>query len=207
MSRPPLSRESIFETALHLVDAHGIGALTMRRLAAEMGVGTMSLYSHVPNKDDLLDGVVGTVAGEIGVAPVGSDWRQAVRHMLSEFRRVARRHPNVVPLMVTRPPASTQGMNLVEAGFDHLRRAGVDEKTMARAYRLVVSYAIGFVSLETGGFFSSAGPAAMDRARESERFPTVAGVAPYLIEWDAEEEFRAGIDIILDYISGHTADG
>lgn len=207
MTHPTLSRESIFEAALHLVDTEGIEALTMRRLAADLGVGTMSLYSHVPNKDDLLDGVVATVAGEIGVAGTDEDWRRAVRFMVTEFRRVARRHPNVVPLLISRPPTSTEGMNLVEAGFGYLRRAGVDGRMMARAYRLVISYAIGFVSLEAGGFFTSAGPAAMSRALDPEAFPRVAEVAPYLLEWDADEEFNAGLDVLLDAISGYTAPG
>jgi len=179
----------------------------MRRLAAAMGVGTMSLYGHVPNKDDLLDGVVGAVAGEIGVGPPDEDWRRAIRFMASEFRRVAHRHPNVVPLMINRPPASTQGMGLVEAGFEYLRRAGVDEKTMARAYRLVVSYAIGFVSLETAGFFRSTGPEAMRRSREPETFPRMAEVAPYLLEWDADAEFETGLNILLDHLAEHTSGG
>ncbi len=207
MSRPPLTRESIFEAALHLVDTQGIDALTMRRLAANMGVGTMSLYGHIPNKDDVLDGVVGTVAGKIGVADADQDWRQAVRFMVSEFRRVACLHPNVVPLMISRPPVSPQGMQLIETVFDHLRRAGLDERMTARAYCLMVSYAIGFVSLETGGFFRASGPAAAERAREPAAFPRVTEVAPYLLRWDADEQFDADVDILLDSISRHTTGG
>jgi TetR/AcrR family tetracycline transcriptional repressor len=203
--RPALSRESIFRAALDLVDTDGIDALTMRRLATRLEVGTMSLYSHVLGKEELLDGVVATVAGEIGVAGPDQDWRQAARFMVTEFRRVARRHPNVVPLLINRPPASTEGMNLIEAGFEYLRRAGVDEKKMAQAYRLVISYAIGFVSLETAGFFSSSGPAAMSRARDPVAFPRVTEVAPYLVEWDPDEEFDAGLDVLLDVISGYTS--
>lgn len=205
MSRPALSRETIFEAALRLVDTGGIEALTMRRLAGELGVGTMSIYSHVPNKDDLLDGVVGTVAGEIRLPPGAEGWREAARYLLAEFRRVCRLHPNVVPLMINRPPTSRQGGHLVEAGFEYLRHAGVDEKMTARAYRLVVSYAIGFVSLETSGFFDASGPAAVTRSQEPEAFPRTTEIAPFLLEWDADEEFQAGLDVILDFLSEHTS--
>ena len=202
MNRPPLSRETIFEAALRIVDAEGVDGLTMRRLAGELEVGTMSLYSHVPNKDDLLDGLVGTVAGQMALPPAGMPWREAVRYMLMEFRRVCGRHPHVVPLLVNRPPTSTQGGTLMEAGFELVRRAGVDEKMTARAYRLVVSYAIGFVSLETAGFFRATGPAVMSRAAGTE-FPRTTEIAPYLVEWDADEEFLPGLDVILDFLSGH----
>jgi hypothetical protein len=124
--------------------------------------------------------------------------------MLLDFRRVSRRHPHVVPLLVNRPPTSAEGGNLMEAGFEFLRRAGVDEKMTARAYRLVVSYAIGFVSLETAGFFRATGPAVMSRADDPE-FPRTAEVAPYMVEWDADEEFSAGLDVILDFLAEHTA--
>jgi len=206
-TRPALGRESIFRAALRLVDTEGIDALTMRRLAAELGVGTMSLYSHVPNKDELLDGVVGTVAGEMAMPPAAPGWRNAARFMVSEFRRVALLHPNVVPLLINRPPTSVAGMRLIEAGFDSVRRAGVDEKTTAQAYRLVLSYAIGFVSLETGGFFQASGPAASGPTVAPEEFPRIMEMAPYLLVWDAEEEFTAGLEILLDFLARHTSAG
>lgn len=202
MNRPALCREAIFDAALRLIDAEGVEALTMRRLAGELEVGTMSLYSHVPNKDELLDGVVGTVAGEMALPPAGPGWRESARHMLMEFRRVCLLHPHVVPLLVNRPPTSAQGGSLMEAGFELVRGAGADEKTTARAYRLVVSYAIGFVSLETAGFFRATGPAVMSRAADPD-FPRTAEVAPYMVEWDVDEEFSAGLDVILDFLSHH----
>ena len=203
MSRPALSRAAIFEVALRLIDAEGVDALTMRRLAGELGVGTMSLYSHVPNKDDVLDGVVGTVAGEIELPPPELGWRESARFLLIAFRRVCRRHPHVVPLLVNRPPTSAEGGSLMEAGFELLRSAGVDEKMTAKGYRLALSYAIGFVSLETSGFFRATGPAVMSRAGDPE-FPRTAEVAPYMVDWDADEEFSAGLDVLLDFLSGHT---
>ena len=209
-SREPLSRERILEAAVRLVDSEGLGAVTMRRLATDLGVGTMSLYTYVPNKEDLLDGVIGIVISEIRIpVPEPTDPLGSVRGLLREFRRVSNLHPNLVPLLPSRPPATPEALRLVEAGFDALRRLGLDAGKAVQAYRLLVSYVIGFVSVETGGYFRTAAEAAFrtipSDPRFLEQFPRLLEAGPHLVEWDADAEFEAGIDAYFSHLQDRSA--
>ena len=108
----PLSRERVLRAAIALADAGGIEALTMRRLGQELGVEAMSLYKHVANKEDLLDGMVDVVFGEIELPDGGTDWRTAMRARAISVRDGLTRHPWATPLMQSRtgrarPPCGT----------------------------------------------------------------------------------------------------
>ena len=96
-----LSRESVLAAAVALADASGIASLTMRKLGAELGVGAMSLYHHVANKVDLLDGMVDSVFAEIEM-PTGTGWRAAMTHRAESTRAAMTRHPWALGLMETR---------------------------------------------------------------------------------------------------------
>ncbi|MGI8809416.1 MAG: TetR/AcrR family transcriptional regulator [Acidimicrobiales bacterium] len=204
MTRGPLSAEEILRAALRLVDAEGLDALTMRRLGSELGVATMSLYGHVPNKDEVLLGVVNLVTADIGLpGPETPPW-EALRRVTREFRRVALAHPNLVPLIVRRPPTGAEGLLTLEAALDALRRAGIEPSLTARAYRLMSSFAIGFVSLECGGFFKPVDVAAGEvfAPIDASAVPRVAEVGPYLADWDADREFEGGMDALIGVLSG-----
>jgi len=190
-----LSAEAIFEAALRVVDEEGIDALTMRRLAGELGVATMSLYSHVTNKDQLLLGVVDLATREIRLPEPGMAPWDALRTIIRSFRQAALRHPNLVPLIVRQPPTGPEGLHTLETALDALRRAGLEPAKAAYAYRLTASYAIGFVSLECGGFFE---PVAVEGAQlDVAAIPRIVETAPHLIEWDADAEFENGMDLII----------
>ena len=207
MTRILLSEETILRGALRLVDAEGLDALTMRRLAAELGVATMSLYGHVPTKDDLLLGVVNMVTAEMQLPdPATPPW-EALRIVTREFRRVALEHPNLVPLIVRQPPTGSEGLLTLEAALDAVRRAGLDPAMTAKAYRLTASFAIGFVSLECGGFFKPVDVAAGEQFApiDVSAVPRVAEVGPYLASWDADEEFERGMDVLIGVVSGWAA--
>ena len=206
-TRLSLSAETIFEAALALVDEDGIEALTMRRLAGKLGVATMSLYSHVPNKDQLLLGVVNLATSEIALPEPGTPPWEALRGITREFRRVALVHPNLVPLIVRRPPTGSQGLYVLEAALDALRRAGMSPAQAAQAYRVSASFAIGFVSLECGGFFK---PVDFDAGEhvapvDLAALPRVVESAPALADWDADAEFEAGMDLIIGALTRLTA--
>lgn len=204
MTRFVLSADGIFCAALRLVDAEGLDALTMRRLAAELGVATMSLYGHVTTKDDVLLGVANLVAAEIGLPDHATPPWEALRQVTREFRRVALVHPNLVPLIVRQPPTGSRGLLTLEAALDALRRAGLGPSATARAYRLTASFAIGFVSLECGGFFKPVEVAAGDQFApiDESALPRVAEVGPYLAVWDADAEFENGMDVLIGVVSG-----
>jgi len=200
----PLSAAAIFEAALRLVDAEGFDALTMRRLAAELGVAAMSLYGHVPTKDDLLVGVVNLATSEIALpGPETPPW-EALRAITREFRRVALLHPNLVPLIVRQPPTGAEGLRTLEAALDAIRRAGIDPPMTARAYRLLASFGIGFVSLECGGYFRPVDLTAGGHVAPVDigSLPRLVETAPYLTEWEADEEFELGMDVIMGVLAG-----
>jgi TetR/AcrR family tetracycline transcriptional repressor len=202
-TRLSLSAEVIFEAALRLVDEEGLETLTMRRLASDLRVATMSLYSHVPNKDQLLLGIVNLATSEITLPEPGTPPWEALRSITREFRRVALRHPNLVPLIARRPPTGSQGLYTLEAALDALRRAGFEPAQAARAYRVSASFAIGFVTLECGGFFRPVDfVAGQDVAPvDVAALPRIIESAPYLAEWDADTEFEAGMDLIMDALT------
>jgi AcrR family transcriptional regulator len=198
-----LSADLIVSSALRVVDEEGLEALTMRHLAETIGVATMSLYSHVATKEDLLRGVLNLVTREIALPTPGVPPWEALRTVTREFRRVALRHPNLVPLIMQAPPTGAEGLRTLEVALDALRRAGLDPARTASAYRLSASFAIGFVSLECGGYFKPVDVAAGDPgpAVDLSAVPRVAETARYLAEWNADDEFEKGMDAIISVLT------
>ena len=158
MARKPLSRERVLAAAVAIADADGLPAVTMRRLAADLGVEAMSLYHHLPGKDGLLDGLVDTVVGEIGVAvgrledvaPSGAghaagDWREAVRRRCLTAREVMLRHPWAPVLMGSRTTVPPAVYLHYEAILATLVGAGFSYHLGHRALHALGSMALGFV--------------------------------------------------------------
>ena len=108
--KPRLSRDLVLSTALALVDAEGLDALTMRRLGQELKRDPMSLYRYAANRAALLDGVSEMVFSELAVFPDDPDWQAQLRRIAHDLRLLALRHPNVVPLLVTRPLSTPLGL-------------------------------------------------------------------------------------------------
>lgn len=199
VTRVVLSADAILAAALRLVDAEGLDALTMRRLAVHLGVATMSLYGHVPNKEDLLTGVVNLATQEMVLPGEGVPPWEALREITREFRRVALTHPNLVPLIVRQPPTGAAGLLTLEAALDALRRAGLEPTLAVRAYRLMASFAIGFVSLECGGYFRPVDVAAGEEVAPVDvtALPRIVEMGADLAEWDADEEFESDMDLLI----------
>src|SRR5918999_5073022 len=157
--RRPLDRDTILVAALALVDRDGLGALNMRALAAELGVGTMSLYHHVPNKEALLDGLVEVLLAGIELPdPTSGTWDERASRMARSLRAVAMGHPNCIPLLVTRPFATEGSLGPCEAAFGVLAEAGLGPEHALVAFRTIVAYVLGFVTMEASGFFGGVGP-------------------------------------------------
>jgi PAS domain S-box-containing protein len=201
-----LSRQSIVEAALALVDEHGAASLTMRKLAAALTTAPMSLYTYFPAKEDLLDAVVQAVLAQIEVPPDDDlGWQQRLTAILRSFRSVVRRHPNVGVLIPRYPPREAAALRVVEAGLDTLRRAGFAPDTAAHAYRLVASYAIGHALLDLAGFFQAAGSALETTdsllGELALYFPRLAEAGPHLSQYNPDEEFEIGLAYILTGLS------
>jgi AcrR family transcriptional regulator len=143
-TRTPLSRDRILATALALADEHGVEALTMRRLGDELGFEAMSLYRHVANKDDLLDGMLDLVLAETEPPAGDGDWADAVRRSAISVHDALGRHPWATRLLMgpqhVRPPRIAY-MNTL---LGRLRAAGFSAETTYTAYHVLDAYIFGF---------------------------------------------------------------
>jgi TetR/AcrR family tetracycline transcriptional repressor len=202
--RQPLSRLRVLEEAVRFVDREGLEALTMRKLGAELGVEAMSLYNHVPNKSALLDGMVEVLLGELKIPPENRSWEERIREGYRAFRRFAREHPNVFPLLVTRPPDTMDGVWLVEELLKTLQEAGFDKETALRAFRALSSYTFGYAMSEIRGFALEPDGSRLGARRLSpEEFPRISELGPQLERVDHDAEFEFGLDFILEGLKNH----
>jgi AcrR family transcriptional regulator len=184
--RPALSRRSLLDRALAIIDRDGLDNLSMRRLAAEFDVSAMSLYHHVPNKDALLQGVTETLLGQIDLsAAEHEDWAEALKEGFRSFRAVLLAHPNCLPLIQTKPSPSPEALRPVEVSLATLRRGGFDEEEALKAHWLLVGYTIGHVG------FMLANPLLHAADGEAEPYRALLGPRP-----DADTEFRNLIDCL-----------
>lgn len=147
-NRPPgrerLTRDRVLQAALDFTDAHGLSALSMQKLGAELGVKGMSLYTHVDSKDALLDGLVEVMSAEVQM-PSGdsTDWRDALRRLAHSVRDVIRRHPAAAPLLVSRDVMPTRRLEVIDAYLQVLLRAGFPDGRALDVLRTVYVYAHG----------------------------------------------------------------
>jgi AcrR family transcriptional regulator len=196
-----LSRRRILEAALELADEEGLGAVTLRRVAGRLGVGTMSLYHHVPNKDALLDGIANLVFEQVEQPPDDMrDWEDHVLFVSLSFRRAALSHPVVVPLVASGFFSGPTVLESTEAYVAAIVRRGFDPETAAHVYRAAASYVMGYLSLELGGFFGAAVESYRRGGLEKvgpEKYPHLSELVPSLSTWDPEHEFEAGLRRLL----------
>ena len=208
--RIPVSRQRALQVAVTLADAGGIGSLTMRKLAQELGVEAMSLYHHVSNKDDILDGMIDIVFSEIELPPTGTDWKTAMRRRAHAARTVLARHPWAISLMESRRAPGPATMRHHDAVLGCLRRAGFSIKMTAHAYSVLDSYIYGFAQQEMS--------LPLDTAEETQEVADgIMGQLqpddyPYLVElitqhalqpgYDHGNEFDFGLELILDGLEG-----
>src|SRR5665647_3886444 len=143
-SRAPLSRERVLAAAVSLVDEAGLGSLTMRELGQRLGVEAMSLYNHVANKDDILDGMVDLVVGEIDLPSDTVDWKEAMRRRAISAQAVFSRHPWASALIDSRESSGPERLRYFEWVIGTLRRAGFTLEMAARAFSVLDSYIYGF---------------------------------------------------------------
>jgi AcrR family transcriptional regulator len=203
--RTPLSRPRVLEAAVALADEGELDAFSMRRLAQELGVVPMALYKHVANKDELLDGMVDVVFGEIESPSIDGDWRSAMRRRAISAREALKRHSWAIGIMETRSPGPANLRNH-NAVMGCLREAGFSFAAAIHAYSVQDAYIYGFALQEkTLGFErpEDAGEAAQRRAAAIGAlgdFPYLAEIVAKLPEsgFDSAVEFAWGLDLILD---------
>jgi AcrR family transcriptional regulator len=204
--RNPLSRERVLAQAVALADENGIGTLTMRRLADRLHVEPMSLYHHVANKDDILDGMVDLVFREIMLPSTGAEWKTAMRDRAASTRDALRRHPWAVGRMESRATPGPATLRHHDAVIGCLRGAGFTIALAAHAFSAIDSYLYGFAMQELNLPFSTPEETAEMAVTFLDQFP--ATQYPYLAEltighvmrpgYDYGDEFEFGLDLILD---------
>jgi AcrR family transcriptional regulator len=198
--RVPLNRERVLRAAVALADEDGIEALTMRELGLRLGVEAMSLYNHVANKDDILDGMLDLVVGEIDLPSDSVDWKEAMRRRAISAQAVFSRHPWASALVDSRESSGLERLRYFEWVIGTLRRAGFSVELAARAFSVLDSYIYGFgrqqLNMSAG---SGAEPEEMADAFLS---AIPAEEYPYLRELIVEHAMKSGYDESADLAFG-----
>jgi AcrR family transcriptional regulator len=205
-SREPLNRERALSTAVALADAAGLSSLSMRKLAQELGVEAMSLYHHVANKEDILDGMVDVVFAEIELPSEGTEWKTAMRQRAESARAALTRHPWAISIMDSRSSPGPATLRYHDAVIGSCRKAGFSVKMAAHAFSLIDSYIYGFVLQEVNLPFDDSMD--LEGVVESMMMPFSADDYPHLVELTTEHilqpgysygnEFEYGLGLILD---------
>jgi AcrR family transcriptional regulator len=203
--RAPLSRDRVLQAAVTLADETGIDSVSMRKLGEALGVEAMSLYNHVANKGDLLDGMVDVVFSEIDL-PSGENWKVAMRQRAISARQVLGRHRWAIGRMESRASPGPATLRHHDAVLGCLRRAGFSIEMTAHAYSVLDSYIYGFALQEANLPFDDAEETAQVAEEILGQFG--AGEYPHLTElamehvlqpgYDYGNEFEVGLDLILD---------
>ena len=205
-TRAALSRERVLEAAVALADKGGIGSLTMRKLAQELGVEAMTLYYYVARKDDILNGIVDIVLSEIELPSPGADWKPALRKMAISSYEVLIRHPWAASLVLSSTGISQARLRYMESILGSLRSAGFSAEMTDHGYHALESHIMGFTLWEVGTDLGSVGDLARKatdflHALEREELPDLAEHVEQHLKPrspDDEGEFAFGLDLILD---------
>jgi AcrR family transcriptional regulator len=204
--RTPLSRERVLNAAVALADGGGIAALTMRKLAAELGVEAMSLYHHFSNKDEILDGILDVVAAEIEL-PDDGDWKQSTRTRAVSAQDALGRHVWAGALWVSRLNLGPARMRYMDAALATFRKAGFSEDLTHHAYHVVENHVLGYTLqlLSFGVDMDNLDDLGDQFLRDlpADEYPDLAThVRQHLVEpvETEETEFEFGLRLILDGI-------
>jgi AcrR family transcriptional regulator len=204
----PITRTAVLARALEIIDRDGVEGLSMRRLGEAVRRDPMVLYRHLPNKAAVLDGVVEMVFERLSVDTTSPDWAAALRTLAHDFRDLARAHPNLVPLLVTRPLATPLGMRppgilrQLEDVLALLTGAGFTGQDALHVYRALFGFLYGHVLTELQEI--------VERPDETDHvlrlglyrlpigeFPHLRNLAPSWASYDGLAELDRGLDILL----------
>jgi AcrR family transcriptional regulator len=204
----PVSRSVILQGALRIIDRQGIDGLSMRHLSEEVGRDPTVLYRHIPNKAALLDGVAEILLGQLRVDTADPDWAGQLRTVARDFRRLALAHPNVVPLLATRPLATPLGqrppgmLRPLEDVLALLTFVGFSGVDALHIYRVLFGYLHGHLLTEL--------QEVVERPEETDdvlrlglhrlmvtEFPQVRALASALAAYDGVVELDRGLDVLL----------
>jgi len=205
--REKLSRDRVIDAALRVMDADGLESVSMRRIAREVGVEAMSLYNHVRDKDDLLDGVRLRVFSEFAFPELDpGDPYENGRRVAMSWRDLLKAHPNMLELLAEEhaPPSSFEAFAAMEVALAVLRSMGVPDDEMVQVFHAFGGYIQGYTMMEHQMDFQKhggpAGLAELARRIDPSVLPCVAAALPYMADCDVDAQFSVGLDLILEGI-------
>lgn len=190
------------------MDAEGLDAVTMRRIGRELGVEAMSLYNHVRDKEDILDGITETVMGKFQIPARTGDWVVDAKAMAREWRRLLRMHPNVMRLLAGRhkPLESVDSFRPMEAALEVIGGLGLRPRDAVKAFNAFGGYIMGFVMMEQGLLLGGEPRDDVAHRLAHERMAEIlheAGLRrlldalPYLADCPSDDQFEFGLDLMI----------
>lgn len=204
--RAPWTRAQLLSAAIELADEHGIESLSMRKLSHQLGGGTMSLYNHVSNKDDLLDGMIDAMFSEVDLPALEGNWKLAMRNRAVSMRTVMTRHPWAIGLMESRRTPGPETLRHHDAVIGCLLDSGFPVALAAHAFAALDSYIYGFALQERSLAFGTPEETSELAAAFLAQFP--AKDYPHLARltmehvlqpgYDFADEYEFGLDLMLD---------
>ncbi len=202
--RGHLNKKRILDAALRLADASGAEALSMRNIAEELGVKAMSLYNHVSNKEELLDGLVERVIEEIDPPDINAEWKQAMRYRAKSAHRALSRHPWAILILLTRSNAGPVMLRYVDATLGCLRKAGFSYEIADHAWNAMDNHIYGYTLQEVNfpfeeSGYSQAAQEFLPRIPKAE-YPYFTELATLIVEkrYSGVHSLEFGLDLILD---------
>ena len=209
--RPPLSREVIVDAALAVIEDDGGSALTMRRVADQIGVSASSLYGYVANKEELVQLVFERIIAEIPDVTPDGDWREMLRASSREMLAIFRRHPGVAGLTLGRVPFGPAMMAGAEKMLARLRAAGLPDQVAAFAGDLGGLY-VGAYAYE----LDVAPPGEQEqfaaqftgwlKSLPRQQFPNLVALADTMTRGNAEDRFEWGLDVLIRGLASYLTD-
>ena len=202
------------QAAIRYIDEHGVRDLTMRRLGGYLGVEGMALYRYVPGREALLDAVVEKVVDELYGDPdvhleAHAGWIDYLQRLAHGLRRIALAHPEVFPLVATRPPAAPwirpplRSLRWIESMLRVMSDAGFSDADAAAVYRAFSSFLLGHLLLEVSSMGVETGPVEepdMSEVEDVSGYPIVQRLETHLSEDHAAEDFEEALEALLDRI-------
>jgi AcrR family transcriptional regulator len=186
------------------MDAEGLEAVTMRRIGRELGVEAMSLYNHVRDKEDILDGICERVMAEFEFPEPAEDWAESCRRGARSWRRLLKDHPDVMRLFAQErgPVRSIDSMRPMEFALRLIRASGLSDRDTAQAFHAFGGYIQGFVIMELGSIAGGTTKTQLEGHEEimaalPDEFVALRAAHPYFAECDADEQFEFGLDLLI----------
>jgi AcrR family transcriptional regulator len=197
-----VSREQIAKAALALVERDGLDALSMRRVADELGVGKMTLYGHVNSKAELLDAVVEAAVEDFALpALLEGSWRDQIRSLATAAYEGLVAHPAVVEIRLRRPVVQPDALRFGEAGMRILEEAGFEPGEAARAFRLLFVYVFGFAGISPAASVDEfrRETAVAIAALDPEEFPQLTSAGSEFAQaMGGRDQFAYGLERLID---------